>query len=246
MIALGETDPTAAEVPFELPLEANPLNGLTGHVFAPGEAMMKLPGSGVWIDARTQIVEKGYGRYAIQLTAAQCELAGAVLYDVVVAIAEPDRGFEMIGTLGGDIAIGADGFVWFYLANSADPINGAPVTGHVFAGGEVRVCLPAGVYHDATVANIIEGGNGLYALRLDSTIGETGRRGKVYLYASVAGAQRFEGYSTILGAAAPAVTPPGPPPIPLVPVGTLAKAYPAIDHVQAALDMLPQQFRGDP
>jgi hypothetical protein len=243
MIAVGETDPTAAEVPFELPLDIDPLTGLTGHVFVLGEVRMRLPGALGWVDVDpVQIVEKGYGRFAIQLTAVQCANPGEVLYAAVVAGCQPDRGRETIGA-GGDIALNTAGWIWFYLADAVDPVNGAPVTGHVFAPGEVRLCLPAAAYADANVAGIAEWGEGLYALRLSPGAGDTIRRGKAYLYADVPGAQRFETYVTIFGTVVAPTVPATPPPTPAnsAAFGTVLAT---VDHVAVAIARLPQQFRG--
>lgn len=200
MIAVGETEPAAAEVPFFLPLTTNPINaGLTGHAFVLGEVQINIPDGGGWINAPLgQIVEKGFGRYCVQLTEAQCTNAGMVYIRVVISggAAQPYSGDEEIGTLGGDIPVdGSDVFV-FDLPNGTDPVFGTPVTGHSFTAGEVQICLPGGTYANANLSDITEVGNGLYNLAVHGA--STANRGKAFVYVSVAGSQRFEGYLTIL------------------------------------------------
>lgn len=238
MIALNEATLTAAEVPFFMPLISNPLLGLTAHVFTLGEVQIMLPG-GAWINATlSSIVEKGFGRYCVQLTSAQTAVAGNVYIRSVVSGAQNYVGIEEIAQAGGDLFEGIGGRVPFYLPNSSDPVFGAPVTGHVFTLGEVLVCLPGTGYVNATLLNIFEIGFGMYELAI--TAGQA-TRGKVFVYAAVSGAQRFEGFATILsvsGGSAPIPVPPVPVPTPL-PSGSTA----IVGHVLAAVNRLPSQFR---
>lgn len=209
MIAVGETLASAAEVPFFLPLTSDPINsGLTGHTFVSGEVELNLPGGGGWFAVATsQIVEKGFGRYCVQLTPSQCALAGMAYIRVRISgdPCQPYSGDEEIGTLPGDIPLGGSDVFVFDLPNGSDPIFGSPITGHSFVTGEVKICLPGGSYANANTADISEIGMGLYTLAI--TTGETTNRGKVFVYVSVSGSQRFEGYLTILGGEAP------PPPV---------------------------------
>lgn len=249
MIALNETDPTAAEVPFFLPLTADTFTGpgLTGHVFVLGEVQMKLPGAG-WVSvALTQIVEKGYGRYAVRLTSAQCTTSGVVYIRANVSGAQPYSGVEEIGTAGGDIIENdATARIPFFLASRTDPVNTA-ITGWAFTTGEVRVCLPNGTYADANVANVVEVGFGAYELVL--TTAQTAHRGKIFIYVLTATAQRYEAAATILspavgiggtiggGGTGGSVASPSVP----SPIATTASNY--VDHVAAALARLPMQYR---
>lgn len=65
--------------------------------------------------------------------------------------------------------------------------SGNPILAHVFnnvGGGltdEVKVRLPGGVFTNATIANIVEWGQGIYALRLTAT--ETAVAGKAGIHA---------------------------------------------------------------
>lgn len=225
MIALNETEEYAAEVPFTLPLTTDPLTGLTGHVFSLGEVKVRLPGSLVWVDVGVlKIIEKGYGRFCARLTSTQTNVAGTVSIRAEVAGAQPYFGTETISTLGGDISEGGEGYIPFFLPDEVDPVYGSPITTADFtAFGLVRICLPDDTYRDATVDelnSIVNLGYGGYALPLDAT--HTVKKGKVFIYVEYPGAQRFEGYSTILGAGVAeevVVDPPTPIPVP-VPVTT--------------------------
>lgn len=241
-IATGETDPTAAEVAFNLPSIANPSVPVTGYAFTTGEVQILLPGQ-TWVNVSpTQIVEKGYGRYCVRLTAAQCALAGSVFIRVNVATAQPYFGYDRIGVFAGDIPQGLGGALVFYLPNASDPVYGAPLTGHVFAAGEVRVCLPGGVYTDAVVNNIVEIGYGSYALNL--TAAQTTNRGKVFIYANVSGAQVFEGYETISSTNVSTSTSTGGGTVVVPVTSPVAPTSPTyVDHITIAVNRLPQQFR---
>lgn len=253
MIALNETQEYAAEIPFTLPLAADPLTGLTGWAFTLGEVQIRLPGAGSWINvAISKIVEKGYGRFCARLSAAQCATTGAValLANVSGSSEQPYVGVETIGELGGDVLVGGTGFIFFYLPNSVDPVYGVPVSGADFVGaGTLRICLPNDVYRDATPsekATVLNLGNGCYAFPLTTAL--TATRGKVFLYAEYPGAQRFEGYSMILGVgAAPGATPTsgsgggsGFTPV-RSPIDYGDPEY--VDHILGALNRLPEQFR---
>jgi hypothetical protein len=243
MIALNETNEYAAEVAFTLPLDSDPLTGLTGYTFTVGEVQIKLPG-GVWISPSvSQLGEKGYGRFCVRLTAAQTVNAGDVFIRAEVAGTQYYFGSDVIGQLGGDIAVDSTtGSVSFFLPLETDPINGAPLTGHTFVSGEVRVCTPDSAYTDATPSQVDEIGFGGFRLRL--TAGQTAKAGKVFVYANVSGYQRWEGYCTILNAqTADDVTPdPEPEPTP-VPVPIVYGDPEYVNQYALALNRLPQQFR---
>lgn len=239
MIALNETDPTAAEIPFFLPLSSDPLGatGLTGHVFTLGEVQLRLPGGSFGNATVANIVEKGFGRYCVQLQSSQTMMAGLAYVQATVSGAQPYTGTEQIGVFGGDIPLGAGGSIPFFLPNALDPVFGAPVTGHVFVTGEVQFCLPGGAYANATVGNISEIGDGAYELAL--TPAQAARRGKAFIYVLVSGAQRYEGYATILNpgtSTSSTTTAVGAAP------ATVTFASSALDHVASALGRLPAQF----
>lgn len=252
MIAVGETTAEGREVPFQLPTSSNPLVGLTAHAWTDAgggvtsEVQILLPGSVVWQDATiANIVEKGYGTYALQLTAVQVATAGVVYIRVVVTGAQPYTGSEVIGVTGGDISVSGDGYVPFFLPDATDPVNGTPITGHVFSAGEVKVCLPGGSYVNATVADIVEAGYGAYALKLTAASSQTTTRGKAYIHVDIGtSSQPYDGYVTILGAAtvtvqtvvqtsnlSPVVSPYSP----------SSPSY--TDHAAEALKRLCEQFR---
>jgi hypothetical protein len=89
------------------------------------------------------------------------------------------------------IDVGASGAQAELPFSLYDDSTGAPVTGHswVDAGGgltaELQLRVPAGSYTNSTIANIVEWGNGQYALQLTS--GETATAGKVAIYISISG-----------------------------------------------------------
>lgn len=195
MIALGETDPTSAEVPFFLPLATNPTTGVTGHNFASGEVLLKLPGQSWFNVAVGQIVEKGFGRYCVQLTTAQTQVAGNVYVRSVVAGAQPGVFDEEIGTEGGDLQVAVGGGIPFFLPNSVDPVNGAPIIGHNFVLGEVQIRLPRASYVNVPIAQISEVGYGAYEV---AVLPSQAVKGKAFIFASVTGAQPFEAFATIL------------------------------------------------
>ncbi len=247
MIALGETLATAAEVPFYLPTIADPTVGLTGHVFhdAGGgltdEVQVFVPG-GAWVNATTnKVIERGFGWYVLQLTTAQCSVAGGVYLraNILGSVAQPAFVDETIGILGGDLPVGQDGLFPFYMPNLADPIFGAPVTGYVFSAGEVKLALPGAAFVNADVADIAEvggsgNGHGAYTLLLDDT--DTANRGKAFVYATATGAQRFTGWVMLLGTGpAPAIVVP---PVVLIPVVLTSTTAAALDHVAIALSRL--------
>lgn len=77
-IIVGETDATAREVPFHLADSTNPLTPITGHVWVDAgggitaEVRVYVPGGSGYVNATiANIVEKGYGDYALQLTGSQ-------------------------------------------------------------------------------------------------------------------------------------------------------------------------------
>lgn len=248
MIALNEADEYAAEVPFTLPLATDPLTGLTGWSFSLGEVQIRLPGAGAWINvALAKIVEKGYGRFCARLTSAQTTTAGivSVLANVTGATEQPYVGTETIGQLGGDVPVNGTGYFMFDLPDSVDPVYASPITTANFtASGVVRICLPNASYRDATLGElnaIVNLGNGLYAFAL--TTAHTATKGKIFLYVTYPGAQRFEGYSEVLGigAAAPAASV-----TPLVSrvISPITYGDPTyVDHARAAINRLPEQFR---
>lgn len=216
MIALYETNEYAAEIPFTLPLASDPLTGLTGWSFTLGEVQIKLPDSAFWINVAVgKIVEKGYGRFAARLTAAQTATAGIVTLRATVTGAQPFFGYETIGVLGGDIPVEEDGQILFYLPDEVDPINNPAIDDADFTlSGTLRICLPDDTYRDCTFGEksaVINLGYGGYALPINSTL--TTKAGKVYIRAEYTGAQSFESYATILGAGVaedPDPTPPTP------------------------------------
>lgn len=215
MIALNETNEYAAEVAFNLPLSSDPLTGLTGHTFVLGEVQIKLPGQ-AWANAAlVKIVEKGYGRFAVRLTSAQCAVAGDVFVRATVANTQNYYGSDVIGELGGDIPVGGTGSVGFYLPDAIDPFNNPPLTNHSFTLGQVRMCLPDGLYTDVPLVQIEEVGYGGYKVNL--TTANTAKRGKVFIYVNVPNYQPFESYGTILGVSVAAGTSPGtsPEPVPV-------------------------------
>lgn len=214
MIALNETNEYAAEVPFTLPLESDPLTGLTGWTFTLGEVQIRLPGSLVWINvAVNKIVEKGYGRFCARLTSAQTTTEGNVYIRASVTGTQPYFGNEIISTLGGDIAQGGSGYIVLFLPDEVDPVYGSPIdTADFTSSGLVRLCFPDDVYRDATtdeLNSIVNLGYGGYAL----PVTDTDKAGKVFIYVEYPGAQRFEGYSTILGTGVATVSTPTPTPI---------------------------------
>ena len=200
MILLGEAIPAAAEVPFFLPLSTDPINsGLTGHSFSSGEVVMQLPGGAFFNVSVGQIVEKGFGQYAVQLNSGQTGTAGTVYIRAVISGAQPYTGTEEIANAEGEIFLNASDVVPFFLPNATDPVNGSPVTGHSFSSGEIKVCLPgSNSFINATVGDISEVGHGLYELAISGS--ETATRGKIYLFAFVSGSQRYGSFESILPA----------------------------------------------
>lgn len=244
MIALGELSPAAAEVQFRLLDVTNPIfNQITGHDFSnnqsTGEVRMQLPG-GVWFNpVGSQIVEKGHGWYAVQLSSSQTTTAGLIALHVVVTGAQPIFDVEEIDISGGDFANNeTTAQIPFFLPNATDPINGAPITGHVFVAGEVQICFPGSVFANANLANIVELGYGGYALKLSQS--QTLARGKIYLYVNIGSSSEPAGVvATCLSATASAAA---------AASGTVVTAvstagYPAqIDHIAAGVRRLPSQF----
>lgn len=245
MIALNESLEYAAEVPFDLPLATDPLTGLTGWVFTLGEVQIRLPGAVAWINVATnKIVEKGYGRFAARLTFSQTTTAGKVAIRAIVADTQPYIGSETIGELGGDVPVNGTGYAFIYLPDEVDPIYGTAIaTADFTAGGLVRVCLPNASYRDATLAElnaIVNLGFGAYAFPI--TLDHTATRGKLYLYVTYPGAQRFEDYTEILGVGASSAE--------IIESDTSTVRSPIDysdpsyrDHVREALGRLAQQFR---
>lgn len=96
MIFVDESVDAQREIPFHLPDSNDPLTGITGHTFATGEVLVRLPG-GVYANADiSRVVEKGYGDYALQLTDAQVATAGKVYLRASVSGAQPWTSFEDI------------------------------------------------------------------------------------------------------------------------------------------------------
>lgn len=245
MIALNETDESAAEVPFFLPDNANLPNGLTGVTFTLGDVQIKLPG-GSWINPLViKIREIGFGQYAVRLTAAQTVTAGTVYIRATISGAQPYFGSEIISDQGGDVALNQDGMIPFFLPDHDDPVNGPPVTGHTFTTGQVKVALPNAALVDATLSKIVEIGFGGYAYELVAAEGDTSTRGKVYLFADIgASSQRYLGYISVLGLSVAPFVPPIPPTPVAVPTAVASSGNVSYeDHVAIAVSRLPQQFK---
>jgi hypothetical protein len=201
VIAQNESTPSAAEVPFMLPTSSNPLVGLTGHAFTLGEVQVQLPGGSFFNIPVIQIVEKGFGLYAVQLDSTQTLNQGLVYIKTSVTGAQPYEGVEQIGVTGGDIVVGTQGYVPFYLPQSADPINGPPITGHTFSLGEVQIVVPgSNTFVNVALVDIQEIGLGAYQVIV--TGAESAMRGKVYIYANVSGAQPYRGFAMVLNSSA--------------------------------------------
>jgi hypothetical protein len=241
MIALNETLEYAAEVAFTLPLDSDPLTGLTGHTFVLGQVKVKLPGQ-AWANvAVSKIVEKGYGRFAARLTSSQTTTAGDVFLTADVPGAQFYFGTDVIDVLGGDIGVGSSGgSIPFFLADATDPLNNVPLFAHTFTTGQVRLCLPDGVYQDADISQIENIGSGGYRLKL--TAAQTAKRGKAFIYANVPGAQRFEGYVTILGTGAAEEEEESGGGV-VIPTPVVFGDPTYINQLARALNRLPQQFR---
>lgn len=123
MIFLDETVDAEREIPFHLPDETNPLVGVTGHVFASGEVLIRLPG-GAYANADvSRVVEKGYGDYALQLTDAQVTTAGKIYIRVSVTGAQPWSSWEDI--------VDRNNFV-------SSPVVTTPVTQRTFSLADLR------------------------------------------------------------------------------------------------------------
>lgn len=237
MIALNEALESAAEIPFFLPQDSNPLAGLTGHSFTLGEVKVRLPGAGSFVDvAVNKIREIGFGWYAARLTSSQTTTAGTAIISVEVSGAQPYRGSEVIGVLGGDVSVGEAGFIYFYLPQSADPIYGAPVTSYVFDDDDVYVALPDDTFEAVAGATIVEFGNGFYGAPLSSS--NTATRGKALVYATATGAQPFSSWITILDAQVVVAPTPTPTP-PLIALPVTVDVV-LVDHAQTAVERLCQ------
>lgn len=243
MIAQNEPNQYAAEVPFTLPTLSNPLVGLTGHTFTSGEVQYRLPGATSWANATvSRIIEKGFGEYCLRLLTSETATLGTVYLRAIVSGAQPCVTTEQITNLGGDLAVASSGFIPFYLPQSSDPVNGSPITGHTFAAGEVKICLPNGTFANATLANVMEFGFGSYGLLLTSS--DTALNGKAYLHVDIgSSSQPYTGYATILGVGG-GVTPTPPTPTPVTPTTSVA-GYTAstVDHVAEGILRLCQQFK---
>jgi hypothetical protein len=245
MIALNETDESAAEVPFFLPDNANLPNGLAGITFTLGDVQIKLPG-GSWISvALIKIREIGFGQYCARLTAAQTVTAGTVYIRATVTGAQPYFGSEIISDQGGDVALNQDGMIPFFLPDHDDPVNGPPITGHTFTSGQVKIALPNAALVDATLANVAEIGFGGYAYALVAANGDTSTRGKAYLFVDIgATSQRYLGYVSILGLSVAPFVPPIPPSPVVVPTVVASSGNVSYeDHVSIAVSRLPEQFK---
>lgn len=70
-----------AEIPINL-FDANTGAAITGHVWVTGEVLIALPGGTMQNANVANIVEKGRGRYALQLTAAESATTGGVYLDL--------------------------------------------------------------------------------------------------------------------------------------------------------------------
>lgn len=90
------------------------------------------------------------------------------------------------------IDVGASGAQAEIPFSLFDSTTGLPVLSHVFVNAgagltaEVKVRLPGGSFTNTTIANIVEWGNGQYALQLTAL--QTANPGKVSIYVVVSGA----------------------------------------------------------
>lgn len=249
MIALGEADPTAAEVWFFLASRSNPLVGVTLHDFSnnasTGEVKMELPSGSFFNVPGSQILEVGFGWYVVRLSSSQTLIAGVVSVYVVTSDAQPDYTTELIGTApGGELAVLGTGVIPFYLPNAADPVYGTPVTLWSFTSGQVQLHLPRSTgFTAASLSDIVEFGHGGYGLKIGSS--QSVNRGKAAIHVDIGtSSQPFSQWVTILGtnSGGSAIISTGttltPVPSPYSPT---SKAY--RDHTAGALSRLCEQFR---
>ncbi len=200
MILVGESDPNAREVPFRLPDETDPRVGVTGHVFTLGEVKIRTPGAPYVNVAVIDIVEKGYGDYAARLTGPQATVEGFTYLYANIPGAQLWTSVEQVGLQPNGVLVGETVDVRRELAfhlpdfdNPLIPFNGGV---HVFSAGEVKICLPGGVYADADVSRVVSRGFGDFALQL--TDAQVLAKGKAFLRVSVAGAQEWTAYYEIV------------------------------------------------
>lgn len=259
MIALGETDESAAEIPFFLPTVADPTAGLTGHSFTLGEVVRRLPADSAFANATlVKLLEVGFGWYVERLTSTETLTAGMAVLQAVVAGAQPYTGTEQIGSLGGDIPQNGDGTIGFYAANATDPVFGTPVSVHDFTADVeydagtgttslVQLRLPNGSFANAKVSDIVALNNGTWGLNIYASASQTARKGKAFIYAAVPGAKAFTGYVTILGAGivlpGGGGTSSGTPVVANTHVPVANPASAPVDHVAGALSRLCEQFK---
>lgn len=202
-IVWNETDPNAREFPFHLSngdpnvASGDPTVPVLGHVWndvgdgTTDELQLRLPGGAYQNVTITQIAERGYGDYAVVLTLAQVASLGYAFLELAVPGAQPGTFTEAIVTFAQGIVVGESHDerreLPFHLNQATvNPLLGLEL--HAFVAGEVRIRLPgAADYVDVDEDQIVEKGGGDYALVLTDV--QVLARGKVYLYASVAGSQ---------------------------------------------------------
>jgi len=207
MILLGASS-AAAEVPVHLATPSNPLTPVTGYGWSTGDLQVFWPGTGSFVNAPTgNIVEKGFGDYALQGTSTNTSVAGCVYVYAEPSVSQPFRGVEFV-TDPNDPAIHE---VPFTLMSLSNPVY-TGVTGHSFTLGEVQICFAGGSYANVPTSQIVEKGYGMYAVVLTSP--QRLNVDKVYVSAQVSGAVPFTAdwdmvVSTYIGPV-PVAAPPAP------------------------------------
>jgi hypothetical protein len=159
---------SAAEVMFQLASGINPNNPVTGQDFTTGTYVsLWLPVFGAFVAVpSSQIVEKGFGTYAVRLTALQTALDGtAYVFAYVPGVSQPSRVQSDIVSPG----LPARRELPFVIMPLSDPVydSGGLGLGHSFTLGEVqtRFSTDSG-FANVSLGQIAERGYNMYAVVL--------------------------------------------------------------------------------
>jgi hypothetical protein len=225
----------AAEIWFGLNNASNPLLPITGYAFSTGQVKLSLPSSRSFFSIDTsQLVEKGNGFYAAQLTSTQSAVAGAAyLYSEVFGASQPARVDATITDPSDPARIELP----FTILPQSDPVldSGGLGLDHVFTLGEVSMIFSGGAFFSVPTSQLVQRGFNMYGLVL--TQAQRANVNEVGWYVNISSMVPFGASvdmviaSYVASSPAPPYPNPTPPTLPTVPPGN-------VDEVAAALSRL--------
>lgn len=232
---------SAAELFFQLSNASNPNVPVTGVDFTAGDYVYAwYPKTGVFAAASpSQIVEKGLGTFAVQMTSSQSAQDGtAYVFALIPSVSQPFRGSV-------DIVNPASPARWelpFTVMPLADPVYDADGVGldWPFTLGQVQQRFSTdGSFSDALLGNIVQRGYNMYAVELTSTQRASDVNAALVAFNASGMVPVVSEWDMIVASYSGGPTPPPPTPTPYVPPVSTGP----VDQIALGTSRLALQFR---